>query len=124
MFIIQRSLMNPTLLINPMSYPFVMPYDLRHWQFSAMINSMWCVSLQTVATVTVVSVSVMKAGLEMPASSRNSVTSPTRRAKSYAKTHRGWCAPTEVPPSLYIPHTYTFTQCPLSNINNNVTPTH
>lgn len=49
----------------------------------------------TAATVTVGCVSVMKAGLEMPASSRRSVTYPARRAKRFAKTQREWCAPTE-----------------------------
>lgn len=58
------------------------------------------VALQTVATATAGPASVMKAGLEMPASSGKSVTYPTRRAKSCAKTHRGWCAPTEVVLSL------------------------
>lgn len=54
----------------------------------------------TVATVTVGHVSVMKAGPEMLASSRRSVTYPTRRAKSCARTHRGWCAPTEAPATV------------------------
>lgn len=49
----------------------------------------------TVATVTVGRVSVMKAGLEMLASSRRSVTYPAKKAKSSAKIHKGWCAPTE-----------------------------
>lgn len=49
----------------------------------------------TAATVTVGCASVMKAGSEMPASSRRSVTYPTRKAKSSAKTRRGWSAPTE-----------------------------
>lgn len=55
-----------------------------------------CVSLQTAATVTAGCVSVMKAGSAMPASSRRSVTYPARKAKSFAKTRRGWSAPTEV----------------------------
>lgn len=54
----------------------------------------------TVATATVGCVSVMTAGPEMPASSRRSVTYPTRRAKSSAETLRGWYAPTEVPVSV------------------------
>lgn len=54
----------------------------------------------TVATVTVGLASVMKAGLGMPAMSRRSVTYPKRRAKSCAKTHRGWCAPTEAPATV------------------------
>lgn len=53
--------------------------------------------LQTAATATVGPASVTKAGSERPASSRRSVNYPARRAKSCAGTHRGWCAPTEVP---------------------------
>lgn len=52
--------------------------------------------LQTVATVTVGSVSVMKVGSETPASCRKSANCLPRRAKRSAKTHRGWSAPTEV----------------------------
>ncbi len=94
------------------------PVSLRSWclQFEALAAGMLfsinkqhvvcCVSLQTAATVTVGRVSVMKAGPEMPASSRRSVTSQTRRAGSCAKTPRGWCAPTEVLPSHRHTHTH------------------
>lgn len=49
----------------------------------------------------------MKAGLEMPATSRRSVTYPKGRAKSCAKTHRGWCAPTEVVLPFFHSHSVT-----------------
>lgn len=51
----------------------------------------------TKATVTVECASVMKVGSVMPASFRKSVTYPARRAESFAKTNRGWSAPTEEP---------------------------
>lgn len=53
-----------------------------------------------VATATVGCVSAMTAGSERPASSRRSATYPARRAKSSAKTNRGWSVLTEVPATV------------------------
>lgn len=54
--------------------------------------------------MTVECASVMKVGSVMPASFRKSVTYPARRAESFAKTNRGWSAPTEV--QLLYKHTH------------------